>query len=131
MKRVILIISVLVSLTSVAQKEVPFTLDDRDRLIRLEVEQEAMKNEMNTKLEDQQRQINDLKTMFTWGFSVIITLMLFILGYIIWDRRTAMTPLRKDQETQKIEIAKIKAALKEMGESDQKIAEILKRASIF
>jgi phage gp16-like protein len=50
---------------------------------------------------------------------------------MIWDRRTAVTPLRENQYQQKIEIEKIKTALKEMGESDKKIAEILNRASLL
>ena len=125
-----------------AQEEVPFTLEDRDRLIRLEAEQKALRNEMNarfesienefgTKLESQQGQIDDLKIMFRWGFSILITIMLFILGYIIWDRRTALNPIRKMVEQDKIEVEKIKSVLKEMGESDQKIAEILKRTAMF
>ena len=139
-----------------AQEEVPFTLEDRDRLIRLEAEQKALRNEMNslrsemnalrnemnarfesienefgTKLESQQGQIDDLKIMFRWGFSILITIMLFILGYIIWDRRTALNPIRKMVEQDRIEVEKIKFVLKEMGESDQKIAEILKRTAMF
>jgi len=128
----------MLSASLFAQEEVPFTLEDRDRLIRLEAEQEALRNEMNalrnemnTKFESQQGQIDDLKIMFRWGFSILITLMLFILGYIIWDRRTALHPLKESLEKEKIEINKIKSTLKEMGESDQKIAEIMRRAGLL
>jgi regulator of replication initiation timing len=153
----------MLSTSLFAQEEVPFTLEDRDRLIRLEAEQMVLRNEMNslrsemnslrsemnalrnemnarfksienefgTKLKSQQIQIDDLKIMFRWGFSILITLMLFILGYIIWDRRTALNPIRKMVEQDKIEVEKIKSVLKEMGESDQKIAEILKRTAMF
>lgn len=160
MIRVVLISLFILSwLFAAAQQEVPFTLEDRDRLIKLEErlkstnERIAATNEridasndrigatneriaslerqMNVKFEAQQKQIDDLKTMFTWGFSILITIMLFILGYMIWDRRTAVTPLRENQYQQKIEIEKIKTALKEMGESDKKIAEILNRASLL
>jgi len=149
MKSLITILFIMFSTSLFAQEEVPFTLDDRDRLIRLEAEQKALRNEMNalrnemnarfesienefgTKLESQQGQIDDLKIMFRWGFSILITLMLFILGYIIWDRRTALNPIRKMVEQDRIEVEKIKSVLKEMGESDQKIAEILKRTAMF
>ncbi|MDZ7777828.1 MAG: hypothetical protein U5L09_20560 [Bacteroidales bacterium] len=128
-----------------AQQEVPFTLEDRDRIIKLEERLNStnerinstneriasLERQMNVKFEAQQKQIDDLKTMFTWGFSVLITIMLFILGYMIWDRRTAVRFLRENQLQQKIEIEKIKTALKEMGESDKKIAEILNRASLL
>jgi vacuolar-type H+-ATPase subunit I/STV1 len=138
MKCLITILFIILSTSLYAQEEVPFTLDDRDRLIKLEAEQKALRNEMNAKfesiektLENHQRQIDDLKIMFRWGFSILITLMLFILGYIIWDRRTALNPIRERVEQDKIEVEKIKAVLKEMGESDQKIAEILKRTAMF
>ena len=156
MKSLIIILFIMLSTSLFAQEEVPFTLEDRDRLIRLESEQKALRNEMNslrsemnalrnemnarfesienefgTKLESQQGQIDDLKIMFRWGFSILITIMLFILGYIIWDRRTALNPIRKMVEQDKIEVEKIKSVLKEMGESDQKIAEILKRTAMF
>jgi exonuclease VII large subunit len=138
MKKLFAILFIMLSASLFAQEEVPFTLEDRDRLIRLEAEQEALRNEMNalrnemnTKFESQQGQIDDLKIMFRWGFSILITLMLFILGYIIWDRRTALHPLKESLEKEKIEINKIKSTLKEMGESDQKIAEIMRRAGLL
>ena len=131
MKKLFAILFIMLSASLFAQEEVPFTLEDRDRLIRLEAEQEALRNEMNTKFESQQGQIDDLKIMFRWGFSILITLMLFILGYIIWDRRTALHPLKESLEKEKIEINKIKSTLKEMGESDQKIAEIMRRVGLL
>jgi hypothetical protein len=50
---------------------------------------------MDIKFESQQQQINDLKTMFFWGFGIMITLMIFMLGYMIYDRRKAMHPIRE------------------------------------
>jgi hypothetical protein len=81
------------------QQIVPFTLADRDRLIKMEAEigsirneMNSLRNEMNTNLESidkqflyQQNQIYDLKVLFYWGFGIMITLMVFTLGYIIWD----------------------------------------------
>lgn len=83
----------------VAQTGVPFTLEDRDRLIRLEervgsVEDQAqsLRNEMNARFESIE------KTQDT-----ILTLMLFMLGamvalfgFVLWDRRAAIRPLQFD-----------------------------------
>jgi hypothetical protein len=81
------------------QQPVPYTLADRDRLIKVEteissvrIEMNAFRNELNARLESQQKQIDVLKTLFFWGFSIIITLIIFMLGYMIWDRRTALKP---------------------------------------
>ena len=95
-----------------AAKEIPFTLDDRDRLIRLEEqiklnrdkisslrnEMNSLRNEMNARLdshektmENIQHQLNDLKTITYTGFGILITLVLFNLGYIICDRRAFLS----------------------------------------
>ncbi len=131
-------------MTIKAQNHVPFTLEDRDRIIRLEEKAESLekgtgslRNEMNTRFES----IEARFIFFYWVLSILIALVVLNLGYTIWDRRTAIYPIReklrdieKDQdETNKkmVEVDKIKTASKEMGESDQKIAEILKRTVIF
>ena len=76
------------SLPAFAQEQqvvVPYTLADRDRAIRTE-------SNMELKFESQQRQLDDIKALFYWGFGILITLFVFMLGYMIWDRRTALQP---------------------------------------
>ena len=85
---------------------VPYTLADRDRAIltdaklsTLEAKIIALNDKMDVRFESidkqfmyQQKQIDDIKTLFYWGFGILISLFLFMLGYMIWDRRTAMQP---------------------------------------
>jgi len=47
---------------------------------------------MDVKFDSQQRQLDDIKALFYWGFGILITLFIFMFGYMIWDRRTAMQP---------------------------------------
>ena len=128
-----------------AAKEIPFTLDDRDRLIRLEEQIKlnrdkigSLRNEMNARLdshektmENMQRQINDLKTLFYTGFGILITLVLFNLGYTIWDRRTSLYPLKENDRNQQEEINRIKTVLKELAKEDSRIDDLLKKTAIF
>jgi uncharacterized protein YneF (UPF0154 family) len=143
MKQLILLMLLFASLSALAQKEVevPYTLEDRDRIIRVETKTEVLEAKMEaleakmealeTKMDIKFEAVNSRIDYLFWMMGILTALMIFILGFIIWDRRTAMNPLRENQDKQKIEIGKIKAILKEMGENDQKIAEILKRASIL
>ena len=85
---VLLFCFTLLSFPSLAQEQqvvVPYTLTDRDRAIRTEANIES-------KFESQQRQLDDIKMLFYWGFGILITLIIFMLGYMIWDRRTALQP---------------------------------------
>ncbi|MEM0941264.1 MAG: hypothetical protein AAGI25_15975 [Bacteroidota bacterium] len=67
---------------------VPYTLEDRDRMIRLE-----------EKFESQQKQLDDIKSLFYWGFGIMISLSLFTMGYMVWDRRTALRPVQDESRT--------------------------------
>ena len=103
MKRaLILTIALLFVLLLKAQEQqvvVPYTLADRDRAILTDAKIASLEANMNLRFESidkqfmyQQKQIDDIKTLFYWGFGILITLFIFMLGYMIWDRRTAMQP---------------------------------------
>jgi len=80
------------SLKAQEQQIVPYTLADRDRAIRTEVKMEALESKVDAKFESVQKQIDQLSSLFYWGFGILISLFLFNLGYTIWDRRTALKP---------------------------------------
>lgn len=93
-----LLILSLHCLPALAQEQqviVPYTLADRDRAIRLEtkmeandVKMEALESKMDVKFEAVNARIDYL----FWLQGVVLALILFILGYTIWDRRTALQP---------------------------------------
>jgi len=96
-------------------REVPFTLEDRDRIIKMDERLESQQRQ----LDDLKTQLDDLKTLFYWGFGILFSLMLFLLGFIIWDRRTAMEPVR--ERTQSLILT-----LREYAKEQPKLADILR-----
>jgi len=124
------ILSGHISTSAFAQnKEISYTLEDRDRSIRME-----------EKLNSQQQQINDLK----WGFGIIITLIIALFAYIVFDRRTTLYPLLErteqlalkdrqlEQDIKELqELKKLKEVIKEYAQTDVKLTELLRRAAIY
>ena len=105
MKPIILILLLFLSSLNLSlwaqekQVVVPYTLADRDRAILTDAKIASLEANMNLRFESidkqfmyQQKQIDDIKILFYWGFGILITLFIFMLGYMIWDRRTAMQP---------------------------------------
>lgn len=94
MKPIFLILLLFLSslcLPALAQEKqvvVPYTLADRDRAILTDAKIASLEANMNLRFEGQQRQLDDIKILFYWGFGILITLLIFMLGYMIWDRRT-------------------------------------------
>ena len=129
-------------------KEVPFTLDDRDRIIRTENETGSIRNEMNSlrnemnslrsemnsrfeavdvrfksidqRFESLEKQLDRIYTLMFILLGAIITLM----GFILWDRRTTVAPVQRENR-------RIINALIEYSKENPKLAEILRNSGIL
>ena len=126
-KLLILVFVLLFSGILKAQEQqvvVPYSLADRDRAIRTEAN-------MELKFESQQRQLDDIKTLFYWGFGILITLFLFMLSYMIWDRRTAMQPALERSSKAEENSRNLIATLREYSKKNTDLAEILRNHGIL
>lgn len=122
------------SLTSRAQEKqvvVPYTLADRDRAILTEAKIVALEANMNLRFEGQLRQLDDLKILFYWGFGIIITLNIFMLGYQIWDRRTAMQPALIQASKAEANSSNLVLTLRDYSKKHPDLAEILRSHGIL
>ncbi|MCX5883536.1 MAG: hypothetical protein NTU74_17600 [Deltaproteobacteria bacterium] len=127
MKKLLIIVFVLLLagvLKAQEQQVVPYTLADRDRAIRTE-------SNMELKFESQQRQLDDIKTLFYWGFGILISLFLFMLGYMIWDRRTAMQPALEQSSRAEANSRDLITTLREYSKKHADLAEILRTHGIL
>ena len=142
-------ISLLSSPVSAQEKQVvvPYTLADRDRAIlteaklgTLDAKISALDDKMEVRFESidkrfesidkqfmyQQKQIDDIKTLFYWGFGILITLFIFMLGYMIWDRRTAMQPALAQASKAEENSRNLITTLREYSKKHADLAEILR-----
>ena len=119
-------------------KEVPFTLEDRERIVRLEVKLEEGLKAVN-------QRIDFLQNIIIGGFGVLFSGMIALVGFILWDRRSTLAPVvRKNQEleedllitrrrTRELEEreATLEKALREYAEQDSRLKEILRGARLL
>jgi len=144
MKPIILIILFFLSSLNLClwaqEKEViiPYTLADRDRAILMNAKIASLEANMNLRFESidkqfmyQQKQIDDIKTLFYWGFGILITLFIFMLGYMIWDRRTAMHPILIQASKAEANSSNLILSLKDYSKKHPELAEILKSHGIL
>ncbi len=143
----------------VQQVVLPYTLADRDRAIltdakistldakistleakisTLEAKIIALNDKMEVRFESidkqfmyQQKQIDDIKILFYWGFGILITLLIFMLGYMIWDRRTAMQPALAQASKAEENSRNLIATLREYSKKHADLAEILRTHGIL
>jgi hypothetical protein len=66
-----------------------------------------------------------------WGFGLLFTTMIGLVGFVLWDRRTALSPaIRKNKELEERN-DKIEKALKEYAYKEPKLAEILRNVGLM
>ena len=100
-----------------------FTTQDRERIVRLETNVE-------TGTASIQRQLDDIKSFMFWGFGVLFGGMGILIGFVIWDRRTALEPVAiKSRELLERE-EKLERALKEYAKKEPKLAAILRSLNL-
>ena len=73
-----------------------------------------------------ERRLERLESGMMWGFGLLFSSMLTMVGFVLWDRRSALAPaIRKSRELEEREDI-IEKALKEYAKVEPKFAEILK-----
>lgn len=120
-------------------KEVPFTLDDRDRLIRTEQKIQALdakidmkidglRSEMNGKIDGLRSEMSarfDQLFNFLWALiGIFTTMMVSVFGFAFWDRRLSLAPVKRENQ-------KMLMALRDYAKHQPKLQEILKNAGLL
>lgn len=136
LKQILLILVFLFpSLLQAMEKEIPFTLDDRDRIIRTEQKVESLdtkidskvdglRSEMNARFEAIDERFNQLFG-FLWAIiGIFTTMMVSVFGFAFWDRKLSLAPMKAEK-------LKTLNALREFAEHQPKLREILKNAGLM
>ena len=88
----ILLSAIPMSVSAEDRKEIQ---EIRERLIRIE-ERMVTKEELKAEIKDVR---NEIKEFMLWGFGVTFAGIFALIGFVLWDRRTALAPaIRKSRE---------------------------------
>lgn len=125
--------------------EIPYTQEDRDRLIRVETKlEEGLKavnqridalgkriDALDKRIDALDKRIDGLQSIVLGGFGVLFGGMMALIGFVLWDRRTALQPaIRKNKELEEKE-ERLERALKEYAMHDPKLAQILSSVGLL
>ena len=120
-------------------KDIPFTIDDRDRLIRTEQKVEslyakidmkvaALDSKIDMKVDGLRSEMNarfDQLFNFLWAIiGIFTTMMVSVFGFAFWDRKLSLGPLKKENE-------KTLMVLRDYAKHQPKLQEILKNAGLL
>ena len=144
----LLMVLMLSFLTNLFAKEVPYTLEDRDRLIRLETKLEQIDTrfeqidkrfeqidkrfeQIDKRFEQIEKRLDQLINIFIGIVAAFAGIVAVTIGFAIWDRRTTLSPvinMNRELERRQDQIEK---ALKEIAQKDPKFADALKHVGLL
>ncbi len=137
-KHIIIFFLVSLPMTIRAQNQVPFTLEDRDRIIRLEAKVESLekdiillRNEINARFEAMDEKYESkFNTLFTLIYFVLGGIM-GLIGFVLWDRRTFIKPFEDRVNDVEDKNTRIINSLREQAKNNPTLAEILKNTGVY
>jgi len=119
----VLYLLLFVSSAIIAQDDntpVPFTLADRDRIMRTEQRLDALEKSIDQRFDAQNDKLDGIQTMLYFLLGSMIALM----GFVLWDRRTAIAPVQREQK-------RLIKALEKYSDTEPKLAQILRETGIL
>lgn len=86
---------------------------------------------VNQRIEVVDKRLDELREFLLWGFGLTFAGVFALIGFVLWDRRTALAPaVRRIEELQDRE-HRLEAALREYARGTSDLAEALRKYGLF
>ncbi len=92
----------------------------------------SLRSDMGSLRSDIRVMRSEILDFMRWGFGLLFSGMLILVGFILWDRRSTLTPIKNeinDLERQKVN--RIIEAMKRLSEKDPKLADVLRSVGLL
>ncbi len=92
-------------------------------------------DDLRSEVQNVRSEIKDLRSelqgFMLWSFGIVFAGIFALIGFVLWNRRTALAPaIRKNQELEERE-NKIESALKKYAQKEPRLKEILKHVGLM
>ncbi len=75
---------------------------------------------------------SDISGFLLWGFGILFSGMFILVGFILWDRRSTIKPLKDDiDDLEERKVNRIIGALKKLSEDDARFAQALRSVGLL
>ena len=76
--------------------------------------------------------MSPIRSFLKWGFGLLFTGMLILVGFILWDRRSTLKPVKDamdEMEARKVD--RLIEAMKKLSEEDSRVAHVLRSVGLL
>jgi len=102
---------------------------NREMIVALRTEMGSLRTEMYSGMKSLRVEILGF---MKWGFGLLFTGLLILVGFILWDRRSTLTPVRDDlDKLERRKVDRLITAMKKLSEDDSRIAQVLRSVGLL
>ena len=119
--------------TGIFAEEVPFTLEDRDRLIRMETTLREFKESIDKRFEQVDKRLEFMQNLMIGMLAVFGSLCGVFVGLLLWDRKT-FKEKAKEEAVKAVEEGKVKVileSLREYANVEPRLKDALKKFNLL
>ena len=109
---------------------------NKEMIMALRTEMGSLRTEMGslrTEIYSGIRSLRDEVLGFLkWGFGLLFTGMLILVGFIIWDRRSTLKPVKDDlDKLERRKVDRLLEAMRRLSEEDSRVAQVLRSVGLL
>jgi len=105
---------------------------NREMILVLRKDMGSMRNEMGSMRNEIGSMRTEILGFMKWGFGLLFSGMLILVGFILWDRRSTLKPVKDElDDLERRKVDRIIAAMKKLSEEDSRIAQVLRSVGLL
>jgi len=98
---------------------------NREMVVALRAEMGSLRQEMGSLR-------SEILGFMKWGFGLLFSGMLILVGFILWDRRSTLKPVKDElDELERLKVDRLITAMKKLAEEDSKLAQVLRSVGLI
>ncbi|RLD60694.1 MAG: hypothetical protein DRJ05_04170 [Bacteroidetes bacterium] len=110
---------------------VPFTLADRDRIMRTEQQLNSLEKSMGERFAAQEKSMDERFTNINNLLYIILAAIIGLVGFVLWDRRTFLKPVTDKNTAMEQRLKNVIESLREKAKKDSELATILRMNNLL
>ncbi|MBC8432166.1 MAG: hypothetical protein H8D96_09610 [Desulfobacterales bacterium] len=109
---------------------------NKEMIMALRTEMGSLRTEMGSLRTEIYSGIRSLRGevlgFLKWGFGLLFTGMLILVGFIIWDRRSTLKPVKDDlDKLERRKVDRLLEAMRKLSEEDSQVAQVLRSVGLL
>ena len=102
---------------------------NREMIIALRTEMGSLRTEIYLGMKSLR---DEVLGFLKWGFGLLFMGMLILVGFILWDRRSALKPVKDDlDKLERRKVDRLLEAMRKLSEEDSRVAQVLRSVGLL